>query len=69
MSILAKNNAKCEIFVRYAEIESTDSIDEQSILCLFQNTYKNKLRYFYGAMYTLFHQATCIIKIDVKPKV
>ena len=27
MSKLAKNNAKCEIFVRYAEISSKDSID------------------------------------------
>ena len=28
MSKLAKNNAKCEIFARYADIYSTDSIDQ-----------------------------------------
>ena len=31
VSKLAKNNAKCEIFTRYAETNSTDSIDKQSI--------------------------------------
>ena len=31
MSKLAKNNAKCEIFARYAEINSTDSIDKHLI--------------------------------------
>ena len=31
MSKLAKNNAKCEIFARYAEINSTDSIDKHSM--------------------------------------
>ena len=47
MSKLAKNNAKCEIFARYAEINSTDSTDlKQSILSVFHNTCKNKIRGF-----------------------
>ena len=48
MSKLGKNNAKCEIFARYAEINSTDRIDKQSILSLFHNTCKNKIRDFMG---------------------
>ena len=31
MSKIAKNNGKCEIFARSAEINSTDSIDKHSI--------------------------------------
>ena len=31
MSKLAESNAKCEIFARYAEINSTDSIDTHSM--------------------------------------
>ena len=31
MSKLAKNNVKCKIFARYAEINSTDSIDKHLI--------------------------------------
>ena len=31
MSKLSKNNAKCEIFARHADIKSTDSIDKHSI--------------------------------------
>ena len=70
MSKLAKNNAKCEIFARYAEINSTDSIDKQSILSLFHNTCKNKIiMRFFGAKYTLFHQAASVIKIDGSIKV
>ena len=41
MSKLAKNNAKCEIFARYAEINSTVSIDKQ-FFSLFHNTCKIK---------------------------
>ena len=42
MSKLAKNNAKCETFARYAKINSTGSNDKQSILSLFHNTCKKK---------------------------
>ena len=34
MSKLAKNNVKCEIIGRYAEINRTDSIDKHSIFKL-----------------------------------
>ena len=46
MSKLEKTNAKSEIFARYAELNSKGNIDKHSILSLFHNMCKNKIRDF-----------------------
>ena len=59
MSKVAKNNAKCEIFARYAEINSTDSIDKQSILTCFTTRAKIKYEILWSKVHFISPSCMC----------